>query len=202
MARRSDHSREELYALILDSARRIVEEDGLSGLTARRVASSIGYAPGTIYNLFSNLDDLILHLRGSVLDQLYASMSSIPIEGKSEKILLVIAKNYIKFVSNHSNLWDLVIQHKLPPDAQVPNWYREKSARLLNLVESAIAEFFSPGQEEQRLHHARVLWASLYGICSLHLADKLAKTDSVELMTESLIVKYVEGLRNEFVNLD
>ena len=68
MARRSDHSREELYALILDSARSIVEEDGFSGLTARRVASSIGYAPGTIYNLFSNLDDLILHLRGKVLD--------------------------------------------------------------------------------------------------------------------------------------
>ena len=59
MARRSDHSRDELKALILDCAREIAEEEGLRGLTARRIATEIGYAPGTIYNLFSNLDDLI-----------------------------------------------------------------------------------------------------------------------------------------------
>lgn len=202
MARRSDHSRDELYALVLDAAHGIVEQDGLNGLTARRVASSIGYAPGTIYNLFANLDDLILHLRGSVLDMLYASLSSIPIEGSSEKILLEIAKKYIGFVGGHRNLWDLVIQHRLPPGLPVPDWYRDKTARLLNLVESAIAEFFPRGREELRLHHARVLWASLYGICSLHLSAKLANAESVELMTESLIVKYVEGLRREFVDSD
>ena len=195
MARRSDHSREELYSLILESARKIVEESGLNGLTARRLAADIGYAPGTIYNLFSNLDDLILQLRGDTLDKLHHSLSSVGPGEKTETRLLDIARCYIGFVSDHPALWNLVIQHRLPTDMEMPNWYRDKTGRLLELIEDAIAEFFEPGQEAQRLHHARVLWASLYGICSLHLAEKLANAESVELMAESLITNYIKGLR-------
>ena len=43
MGRRSDHSREELYELALATARRIVEKDGPTGLTARKVAGAMGY---------------------------------------------------------------------------------------------------------------------------------------------------------------
>ena len=38
MARRSDHSREELYDMALDAARRMAERDGLRGITSRGVA--------------------------------------------------------------------------------------------------------------------------------------------------------------------
>ena len=47
MARRSDHSREELYDLALSAAREIAEAEGLRGLTARRIAEKIGYTPGS-----------------------------------------------------------------------------------------------------------------------------------------------------------
>ena len=39
-------------------------------LTARKVAQAIGYAPGTLYNLFRNRDEMILHLNGRTLDRL------------------------------------------------------------------------------------------------------------------------------------
>jgi len=98
MARRSDHSREELHALILECARGIAEKKGLRGLTARRIAADIGYAPGTIYNLFANLDNLILQLRGNTLDAFYDFMSANAIDGDPEEILINIANNYITFV--------------------------------------------------------------------------------------------------------
>ena len=63
MARRSDHSREELYVMALAAAREIAEKDGLRGLKARRISREIGYTVGTLYNVFSNLDDLIIHLK-------------------------------------------------------------------------------------------------------------------------------------------
>ena len=75
MARRNDHSREELYQLALGAARDIAEAEGLRGLTARRIAAEIGYSVGTLYNVFVNLDDLIIHLNGSTLDQLYKALS-------------------------------------------------------------------------------------------------------------------------------
>jgi len=198
MARRSDHSRDELKALILDCARGIAEEEGLRGLTARRIAAKIGYAPGTIYNLFSNLDDLILQLRGETLDTLYDYLSSKVVNGEPEAILINIAQNYITFVSKHANLWGIMFEHKLPDSFKVPDWYHNKSLRLLKLGENAIATFFSPEQDEDRLHHAQILWASLHGICSVQIAGKLVKKESAELMVQSLITKYVEGLRYEF----
>ena len=57
MARRSDHSREELYELALEKAGEIAEKEGLRGLTARGVAREIGYTIGTLYNIFEDLDD-------------------------------------------------------------------------------------------------------------------------------------------------
>jgi AcrR family transcriptional regulator len=158
MARRSDHSRDELKALILECARGIAEEEGLRGLTARRIAAKIGYAPGTIYNLFSNLDDLVLQLRGETLDTLYDYLSSKVVNGEPEAILINIAQNYITFVSEHANLWGIMFEHKLPDEQSVPEWYHEKSLRLLGLAENAIAFFFAPGQEEDRLHPYSQNW--------------------------------------------
>ena len=70
MGRRSDHSREDLRVLTLEAARRLLCAHGLEGLTARRVAAEIGYTPGTLYNIFENLDDLILHVTAGALDGL------------------------------------------------------------------------------------------------------------------------------------
>ena len=44
MGRRSDHKREDLRALALAAARRIMAAEGLRGLTARRLAQEIGYS--------------------------------------------------------------------------------------------------------------------------------------------------------------
>ena len=45
MARRTDHTREELKDLIINAAWTIIETEGAPGLTARKLASAIGYAP-------------------------------------------------------------------------------------------------------------------------------------------------------------
>ncbi len=198
MARRSDHSREELYTIILAAAREIAEAEGLRGLTARRIADKIGYAPGTIYNLFVNLDDLIIRLRGETLDELYELISSVSIDGEPDDILVNIARHYILYIHEHPKLWNLMFEHTLQDGQKAPEWYHEKSLRLLSLAEEAIAPFFFPEQEDERFHHAQVLWAALHGICSVQIAGKLVKKESAEAMAQSLITKYVEGLRYEF----
>ena len=75
MARRSDHSREELREMTLTAAENIVVEQGYEGLSARKVATAIGYTVGTLYLVFENLDDLILHINARTLDRLHARMT-------------------------------------------------------------------------------------------------------------------------------
>ena len=68
MGRRSDHSREELRALIVAEGHRQLAEVGYARFSAREVAKRIGYSIGTIYNVFGTLDQLILAINGETLD--------------------------------------------------------------------------------------------------------------------------------------
>lgn len=52
-------TREELRADTLAAAREIILQDGPEALTARRLALAAGYTPGTIYNLFDSLPDVL-----------------------------------------------------------------------------------------------------------------------------------------------
>ena len=74
MARRNQHSREELQDLAVAAVLEIAERDGVHAVSARSVARQIGYAPGMLYHLFENRDDLILHANARTLDTLAAAM--------------------------------------------------------------------------------------------------------------------------------
>ena len=194
MGRRSDHSREELYGLALDAAERVLQAEGPKNLTVRKVASEIGYSHGTLYNIFTDLDDLIVHLNGRTLDALYQALKDIPLDGGPETALTRLSKGYIAFTRRHRNRWSLLFEHHLPHDRELPEWHYDKVLRLLALVEVALTPLFPPGKEKERVHSARVLWSALHGICSLEGSRKLAKHESVEALSESLIAFYIGGL--------
>ena len=195
MARRSDHTREELYRLALDAAWEIAEEEGLRGLTARRIAGKIGYSPGTLYNLFGNLDELIVRLNGRTLDALYEACAGARLEGEPEAALRALAGEYVRFTGEHPRLWSLLFEHHLPEGRQLPDWHHEKIMRLLGLAELALAPLFPPSRQDERRHSARVLWSSLHGMWSLESSGKLVATESVTSLMDSLITYYVAGLR-------
>ncbi len=123
MARRNDHSREELYELALGAAREIAEAEGLRGLTARRIASRIGYSVGTLYNVFVNLDDLIVHLNGSTLDQLHQTLDQEPRSGAPETDLSVLLAGYVRFTHERRHLWNLLFEYHLPEGQGLPDWF-------------------------------------------------------------------------------
>jgi AcrR family transcriptional regulator len=184
--------------MALAAARKIGESEGLRGLTARRVAGKIGCSVGTLYNLFDNLDDLIVQLNGTTLHALYDALAAAPAAKKPDAALRTLARTYIRFTRDHPNLWNILFEHRLPEGQSLPDWYHGKVKRLLGLVEEALAPLFTPRQEKQRFQAARVLWCGLHGICSLASTGKLGvvTSESVEAMADSLVANYVAGLRD------
>ena len=63
--------------MILSAARDIIERDGLPALSAREIARRIGYSAGTLYNIFSHLDDVRLTLQCEMLEELVGQISSV-----------------------------------------------------------------------------------------------------------------------------
>jgi AcrR family transcriptional regulator len=197
MARRSDHSREELYGMAMSAARDIVQQDGLRALTARGLATAIGYSPGTLYNLFQNLDELALHVNAATLDALHAAVSKDGRTGNPEADLNRMLGRYLTFLQENPALWTAIFDYQRPPDTDLPDWYLDRVQRLMRLVEDALAPLFTSDEETERREAASVLWSSLHGICMLAQDGRLSlvSAQSVPLMARSLIANYLIGLR-------
>jgi AcrR family transcriptional regulator len=195
MARRADHTREELHRMALDAAREIADAEGLRGIKARKIMDKIGYTVGTLYQLFDDLDDLIVHMNAETLDALYETCSSVSFDSSPEISLRELANRYIRYTNDHPRLWNALLEHQLPEGKEMPEWYDARVMRLLALVAKTLAPFFREGEEDERLHEARLLWASLYGITSLESAGKIGKHETSESMVDSLIRIHLTSLQ-------
>ena len=196
MGRRSTHTPQQLRQLILDAAQDIIVVGGLASLSAREIARRIGYSPGTIYNMYENLDDVVLNVEARVLDALDARLAAVLAEADGPVQVPRLAQAYLAFTHENPKLWNLLFEHHLPAGAELPSWYQEKLEGLMNRIEVALAPLFPAGREADRQRAARVLWAGVHGITSLSTADKLSivTTEAAGRLVEDLVSTYLQGL--------
>ena len=200
MGRRSTHTPQQLRELILDAAHEIIDAQGLAGLSAREIARRIGYSPGTIYNMFANLDDVVLHVEARVLDALDKRLSDTQQgEGTANGRVIRIAHAYLEFTREKPRLWNLLFEHHMPAGTALPAWYQQKLEGLMGHVERALAPHFPAGKEADRQRASRVLWAGVHGITSLSTADKLSvvTTDTAGRLIDDLVDTYLAGLPSQ-----
>lgn len=198
MGRRSIHTAEELRELILKAATELIESDGLAGLSAREIARRIGYSPGTLYNVFDNLDDLVLTIEARLLDRLAARLAEVPPAPSPQEHLQRLAQAYLKFTSENPRLWNLLFEHHMPTGKDIPAWYRMKLDGLMARIEEALAPVMDT-DAAARQRAARVLWAGVHGITSLSTADKLSNitSDAAGPLVHDLVSTYLAGLTSQ-----
>jgi AcrR family transcriptional regulator len=197
MGRRSTHTPDQLRQLILDAAQAIIETNGLAGLSAREIARRSGYSPGTIYNMFENLDDVVLHVEARVLDELDARLAGALTRSAPQDQARELAQAYLAFTHERPKLWNLLFEHYMPGGTDTPAWYQQKLELLMTRVETALEPHFAPGADASRRRAARVLWAGVHGITSLSTANKLSNitTEAAGPFVADLVTHYLAGLR-------
>jgi AcrR family transcriptional regulator len=204
MGRRSSHTPQQLRDLILDAAQAIIETHGLVGLSAREIARRIDYSPGTIYNMFQNLDDVVLHVEGRILESLEARLAEVARDGDAVETVQRMLRTYLGFAAERPQLWNLLFEHHLPKDAVLPPTYQQRFEALAARVEEALAPLYAPEAIEARRNAACALWASVHGIASLATADKLTAItpDNAGALVEDLVRNYLAGAKAGAVRVD
>jgi AcrR family transcriptional regulator len=201
MGRRSEHTPDVLREMIIVACEAIIARDGLAGLSAREIARVVGYSPGTIYNVFDNLDDLILQVEARMLDDLDRHLESLPESGTAQVGVLNLARAYLDFTTQRPRLWNLLFEHHLPQNMPVPAWYQGKLDQLLSRVEMALKPLIGDNDPAAAKRSARVLWAGVHGIASLSTTDKLAvvTSDDARALLDDLVRNYLVGLEGKRV---
>jgi AcrR family transcriptional regulator len=194
MARRNDHTREEIRCMALDAAETIATTKGYHGISTRGIAASIGYTVGTLYLVFENLDDIILQVNGRTLDQLYDwVLERCSITNAPDEALLALSGAYIAYAENNELRWNMLFEQTEGKSALLPEWYQHKRERVFSLVETALQPLSQDEDEIRRL--GRVLWAGIHGICTLKIRRRMdmAKDQSAKEMVQMLIYNFLRG---------
>jgi AcrR family transcriptional regulator len=164
VGRRSDHSRDQLRAMIISEGHRQMSELGYARFSAREVAKRIGYSIGTIYNVFGTHDALILAINGETLDQwrghLEAKLSLV----KQDR-LQVAVEAYFEFAILYRNAWIAIYDFHLAENDDVPEDYSEKVEQITALVVTEIAATLPTEHRDEAQPLARSLLACVHGHC-------------------------------------
>jgi AcrR family transcriptional regulator len=170
MGRRSDHTREELTAMAVQAGMRLIEENGFQNFSARAAAARIGYAVGTIYHVFGNLDGFILQINSATLDEWYEELKA-GLAAHTGDPVRYLAMAYLEFARRNRQRFNALFEHHLPEDAPFPDWYAAKSDRMFSLLETALVPRYK--DPVQTRHMARLLWAGVHGITVLALTNRV-----------------------------
>ncbi|MEZ5919700.1 MAG: helix-turn-helix domain-containing protein [Alphaproteobacteria bacterium] len=135
MARRSDHTREELEKLITDTAEQIVSAEGFAALTARRIAKDIGYTLGTLYNIFGSMDGASIWLwnvrtMDKLLEALARSGRMIRLNTPLEERLHWRSGLYMDFAHENKALWLMLFEYALTGEVISPYGIMDKVQTL------------------------------------------------------------------------
>lgn len=198
MGRRSSHTPDELRELIVSAATELIDQTGLSSLSAREIARRIGYSPGTLYNVFRDLDDLILTIEQRLLDNLARRLADVSPNADAVQHLCDLAAAYLAFTQEQPRLWNLLFEHHMPTGATIPPAFHARMEALLTVVEAALLPILPSGDPARRHRAARVLWAGIHGITSLAAADKLSNVtrENAAYLVEDLVRTFLAGLQS------
>ena len=174
MARRKDHTREELTQLAINCGRELVIADGTKVLTARNVAKAIGYTPGTLYNLFDNIEGLTAAINCVTLNEFAEAIAAIRQRNSTpQKQLEKICHAYLKIQQEHPALWTLLFATPISIKSEA---YGQAIHQVFDQVVATIRPLCS--NKNSARQDAKIIWATLHGICMLQQNGKLDVTES------------------------
>jgi AcrR family transcriptional regulator len=145
-------------------AERIVLEEGVDALNARRLAKDINVSVGSLYNAFGDLDAVVravIKKSAAMLSEtLYAAIETSTQDKRSRVVAL--GEAYFDFAIAEPQRWSLLFEYRsnVPPDIKVKDFQ-------IGLLEMLIQAGDGMPKSETHQQFFLLLWASVHGLVSL-----------------------------------
>jgi len=188
MARRSEHSQEEIKQMILEAAEDIVQEYGFSALKVRKIAADIGYTVGSIYMVFTGMDDLNMHIKARTWQKLAKHIEGYEATVERSDSIESFALGYLDFVVANEGLWRMLFEHHLPVGAATAEDYLQAQVSVFLLAERQLKQLDSQCPHEQVHQAARVLVNSMQGVSMQLLMQQISDESITTAKLEMLLL--------------
>lgn len=163
-----------LREALLDAAERRIAATGLVELKARDLAQEAGCALGALYNVFEDLDALILGVNMRTFDALEAALDAAGEAGGDPVARIeALADAYLTYAAANRRRWATLFEHRMAGDRPTPDWYRARLAHLFAHVEAPLGALCPVLDEAARACLARSLFSAVQGVVALGLDEKV-----------------------------
>ena len=190
--------REKQREALIAAAEKAIAAKGLSGLKSRELAAEIGVANGAVFNLVDDMDELILRVGSRTLARLDAALSKAESTGAPSpaEALVRIAVAYCDFAADNLELWRALFEHRMAPEKPVPEWAVEEQMNLFRHIYHPLAKLYPKWNKDELGITARSLFASVHGMVSLGLEQKLIAVPVAALRDEiaTIVKATIRGL--------
>ena len=189
--------RRKLRDALIAAAERTIAADGLRGLKARELAYKVGCAVGAIYNVVTDLDDLIFAVNALTLEQLEKTLT---IAGRPQTDPKA-TRSRPSFTSGSPTPTTRRRTRRAgarcstiacPRGARFPTWYRANLHRLFVYIEDPLRKLAPAMMPARRALLARSMFSAVHGIVLIGLEEKLQSIplpvlrEQVTVMVEAL----------------
>ena len=201
----TEERRAGLRQALLEAAERRIAAEGLKSLKARSLAAEADCAIGQIYNVWPDLDSLIIAVNARTLDHLDEALTAAaapqtaaggtPAQ-EARAVLLAQADAYLEFASRNAQRWRAVFEHRLTGGRALPNWYREQQERLFSHVDRPLRALVPAVAPPDRADLGRAIFSAVHGVVWLGLEELLGPQSYDDLRRQLRIVMgaIVDGL--------
>ena len=155
---------------ILDAARELFAQEGVAGLSMRRLAEKIGYTPRTIYLYFADKDDLLSELIEEEVGHLADCLESAFMKRRSPRQRLeAVALAYVAFGLEHPKAYEAIFMVRSHPLTRESARFGQhvQGKRMLDVLDQVVRESgrITEGQDYQVV--VQSLRCALHGVTSL-----------------------------------
>ena len=192
--------------LSVDAAAEIVDAEGARAVTARRIAQQIGYAPGTLYTHFRNLDEILGYVRAVTLKDLRLRCgTAVAAADNGASALLALSNAYLEYAVDHPHRIEMLFNTPFllfpdsspdargdsPPQTDVDDFVQQNVEQLIMLVENQL-RLVEPGVDAKLLStRAKALWGGIHGVCALSLPRQAFAGQPSSAILESLVESFI-----------
>jgi AcrR family transcriptional regulator len=209
---RNSLSQDEINAIkgrILEATLQIITTDGLRQLSMRKIARSLGITATTIYNYYTNIDDLYFNIRIYGFELLFHQFNEACLANDDPtKRFHEMVKRYIRFGIKYPDFYDVMyVNRRVPKYLEVVGTQiesiasKEKSIALkpFHLVIETLITIHAGDPdfvEENVLYKAIQIWCDLNGVISL-LNSRLLH--EVEENVDALVDRLAEDIYERYL---
>jgi AcrR family transcriptional regulator len=183
MAGKVEIRRAALRDALIQHAQTRITADGLKNLRARDLAKDAGCALGAIYNVFGDLNDLVLAVNAGTFKRLGAavaqSLADAPLDATQQ--LIVMSHAYHRFAAENFNTWRALFDIERPAGEAAPDWYLQEMGQLFAYIDAPLSVIFPQHTVEDRALLTKALFSSVHGIVLLGLDEASAGVPAAQL---------------------